>query len=314
MVEARAKQSPAIKPPLIERLQAWWQGYEAVSGVSEPSDEIEEVAEKVMPGSDSIVELEGARDWSPERVQAIQRIFGAGFSQPGGEAYIQRLLAPLGLNETKSVADYGSKLGAVARICTSTTGAWVNGFEPHPVLADEAVRLSTAAGLAKRAVIESTPIEKTTLRDKSCDVVLSCEALHATADKDLVLAKIRRLLKRHGQILITDFVRTTQAESSPDIEIWSAYEINQPVLDTVEDLTGRLEKLGIDVRVSEDMSAIYCQEIAMSLREFSSTMNSDPVPEDLKPWVLWEVDYWARRAEILQGGDIAIYRIHGISK
>ncbi|MDP6709604.1 MAG: methyltransferase domain-containing protein, partial [Alphaproteobacteria bacterium] len=181
-------------------------------------------------------------------------------------------------------------IGSATRVVARETGAWVYGFEPDAMLVEAADRISTQAGLAKKAAVESTLFEKSDIRDASRDAVLSFEALYTVEDKEALLATIKRFLKPRGQLLITDFARAIEQESSPDIEIWSAYE-RQPVhLAAADWYASHLGSLGFDVRVVEDMSAAYCREIVQTLYAFSNSMTDAPVSEAFKPWILWEVE------------------------
>jgi cyclopropane fatty-acyl-phospholipid synthase-like methyltransferase len=232
----------------------------------------------------------------------------------GGERFIHHLITPLGMNEKKSILEYGARIGSVTRAVAHDTGAWVSGFEPNPLLAEAAEQLSAAAGLAKKASVESIPLEKSDIREGSRDVALSFEALYTVEDKESPLKAMTRMLKPRGQLLITDFVRAIDQESSPDIEIWSAYEREPLHLVPVDWYTEYMKSLGLDIRVVEDMSPQYCDEIVHTLNAFRLSMDAKPVSDAFKPWVLWEVEYWAQRMAVLQSGDVALYRIHAILK
>ncbi len=43
---------------------------------------------------------------TPRRLQVVQKLFGEGFNQPGGEELMKPLIAPLGLNPNLSTCRY----------------------------------------------------------------------------------------------------------------------------------------------------------------------------------------------------------------
>ncbi len=309
-LDIKADLDTAGKPSLGARLRAWWEGDELDLAGSGPDGMGEFEEPDVTPG----LKPEDAEGWTVERVQAAQRVLGHGQLMAGGEAFIHRLITPLGMNEKMSILEYGSRIGSVTRAVAQDTGAWVNGFEADALLAETAAELSTAAGLAKKATVAAMSLEKSDMREHSCDSALSFEALYSVEDKEGAFNTIKRLLKPRGQLLITDFARAIDQDSSPDIEIWSAYE-RQPVdLRHAAWYSEYLESIGFDVRIAEDMTPQYCHEIVSSLHAFQLSMNEAPVSDAFKPWVLAEVEYWAQRMAALQSGDIALYRIHAMVK
>ena len=306
MVTTNDSEISAEKPKFFSRLHAWWEGYEIVSETGD--------GEPASIDFDGGVKPEDVEGWSPERIEAAQRIFGYGFLAPGGVANIDKLIAPLGMNEKMSIIECGARIGAVSRRIAESTGAWVTGFEQNPVLVAEAVRLAKTAGLAKKAAIDTVDMDESDIRDNSRDVALAIDSLFIVEDKAALLHSVARMLKSGGQFLLTDFVRAIPQDTSPDIEIWAAYETDPPHVVEIKWLTGQMEALGFDIRVVEDSSKSYCQLVMTALQRFSASIAAEPVAENFKPWIMSEVEIWAQRLAALQGADVAHYRIHAILK
>lgn len=298
------------KSTLLSRLHAWWEGEEA-----DPSSEAAGVDPDDTP-SGEVDDGEGGmpRSWTAKRIEAVQRIFGKGQWHPGGEEYLAEVIKPLGLNSTMSVVEYGARLGSLSRVIATETGAWVDTLEREVALAEAAQELAKAAGLAKKAVVNTVPLEDADIRRGSRDAVISLETLYLEHDKKRLLLAVRNVLKPDGQLLLTDFVRKIEETVSPDIEVWAGFENIDPMLLTVAEQRKLLEESGFEVRVAEDISKDYSLRVASALVEFMNALSVNKPTQGMKAALLQEVELWARRVSILEGGDIALYRIYAVQR
>ena len=66
----------------------------------------------------------------------------------------------------------------------------------------------------------------------------------------------------------------------------------------------------LDVHKVDDISDAFCSHILHGLGSLTDTLKQGSVPKDQRPWVMWEVELWARRVATLKGGNIGFYRFH----
>ena len=107
-----------------------------------------------------------------------------------------------------------------------------------------------------------------------------------------------------------DFVDKSEAGATLDASVWSAFERTNPHLVAAEEYGATLTEFGYDVAEIQDIGGAYCRAILRALHEFADSLERKPVADDLRPWVMWEVEYWARRAQVLESGDIGYCAIH----
>ncbi|MEQ9641191.1 MAG: methyltransferase domain-containing protein [Alphaproteobacteria bacterium] len=299
---------------MFSRLYAWWEGHDSTT---EPSfadsdspiaDELDLDAED--SGTDSGENT--ARVWTPERIEAVQMVCGEGSSYAGGERFAVSVVKPLGLNETMSVLVCGAQLGLFARVIARDTGAWVDGLEPEPLLANAAARLSQVANLSKKASISEQTLVEAGIKEASRDAVISVEALHRQPDHNSELSAIARVLKPGGQLLFVDFVRKSEAHTTPAIDLWRAYEPAPPTIDTVNGLRKAMKQHDLKIRVTADITDDYCASLTQSLQGLAKKMLKHPPESAMHAAVLREVHYWGRRLAVLQTGDVGIVRVIAI--
>ncbi len=305
MALAKTKTAAPTKPLLRTRFRAWWDGYEIAKSP------VDRDAVAAPPTTDARPPPE-MDSWAPERLHAAELIFGDGQIDPIGIDFIDEMIRPLGMNDKMSVLEFPAGIGASARAVARITGAWVQAVEPDPVLAAAAAEHSTKAGLAKKAAVGAGDLGDVGVRDQSCDVVLSFSGLQGFPDKGEVLARMDRVLKPTGEMVLTDFALTAEGAAGPEIEAWVAREATAEAPGTLEDLIARLEGLNLDVRIAEDKVEDYAGLARRALRDFLDGAEEREVSPELRAWVMREIEFWARRLAALEAGDLGFYRIHAI--
>lgn len=302
---------------LLERLHDWWEGLEPGDPGSGAGGESEAEAERSLLELDGDSRTEAAPDgpreharlWTPQRVAAVQQICGEGCTIPGGERFARNEIKVLALNETMSVVEHGPQLGLFARTIARDTGAWVDGFEPDPILASEAALLSQRQGLAKKAAIRHGTILDGDLRGGMRDAVIAVEALHRSKERARQLEAISSMLKPGGQLLIIDFLRKIEAPTSPAIDLWARYEPEAPDVPRAETLQKALRKLGFTVRMTFELSDEYARHITFRLQTLARRLVKQPGEPAARTELLREVRYWGQRLAVLQSGDVGLFRV-----
>ena len=306
---------PHLSPSLVKeshltkRLQAWWAGYYFEDETkSEPEPE-EATAQGLKapekPGRE-------AAAWSDPRVQVGEEIWGRGYMSPGGDALVESLIRPLGLDSSMMVVDFGAGLGGATRVLHNQTGAWVSGFEASPLLAEAAMELSRLDGVSKKASVETFDPKNLALRESSFNAVFSKEALFVMENKEEIYKALYDCLRVDGQLLITDYLATKPEATSEAIEEWMTKEPIRPILWSLEQTRSFFTDLGFEVRITEDVTANARKQILAALAEFSGKMGSrEETPRGWNPAILAEIEMWANRIKVLDSGDVAMYRIYG---
>lgn len=297
--------SRAGRASLLTRLANWWEGVEPAPPPI--------VAPAARPTPPPAPPPEPPREpdfrfWSAERLEAAQLLYGVGWISPGGEALYRELVTPLTLNETHSVVLHGAALGGAARMIAEDTGAWVDAIEDRPLLAAQAARHVKAV---KKVIVTASPLATCDLRPRSRHAVISFEALHRVADKARELARLTAMLKPGGQMLVTDFVRKSE-DGAAALERWARSEPAPVHFATASELQSILQRQGLDVRICEDRSSIYCRVALNVLQEFLKKAETQPVPARLRAWLIREVEALTVRLQALDGGAVGHCRLYGL--
>jgi SAM-dependent methyltransferase len=311
----------ATLKPWKKRLIAWWEGYDLPAGKADaesgpasgpggargsgPADT--PAAKPVLPGTNSRF---GKPLWSASRIQVVEKLWGDGFTSPGGDDYIPELVKPLGLNPAMSVLDLAAGLGGAARKMAGQYGCWVTGLEPSPVLAKEGMERSVKAGMAKQATISHYDAENFR-HPKRFDCIFSKEAFFCVKDRENLADGIEMSLKPRGQLLFTDYVFEKEEPRSSIIKDWLAREPVEPFPLTVEKTVTSLQQRNLDIRITEDVTDAHRLLIVAAIQSLTEFLEKHSMDHDTKLAVVDEVEHWARRVAALQSG-LRMYRFFAL--
>ncbi|WP_341704865.1 methyltransferase domain-containing protein [Ferrovibrio sp.] len=293
-----------------EKLRAWWHGDDYAMRHMLP-DEMPEAVAPEAGGEPAVpVETPTIERWTPRRQQIVQRLFGEGFNQPGGEELMKTLTQPLGLNPNMSITELGSGMGGMSRML-ARDGLWIDAYEPDPDLFTAAGELARSQGLRQRTNLKNQPLDDLKFKRKSIDVFLSKEGLMSVQDKRLLLAKIRAAMKPGGQLMLTDFLLTGPTDSRI-YEVWWEREPVKPHLLTPEGLQAELESLNFVICYIEDVS----HEVKSAVIDAFSGYDRDlkllgkNINENERDWVISEGEHWAIRISAMDANIVRLYRIY----
>ena len=294
-------QSESFITSLRGRLSSWWEGDEA-----QDVDAVVNGASMEGGGDDAVDGI----SWPAPRLAAAQLLFGEGCTFPGSKEAIIQLIEPLKLNDTQAVVDMRAGIGTATRIIAQETGAKVDGLELDPAQLELATRLAVQAGLGDKVAMLEGAIGRCNIEPDSRDAVFSRGALLGLAEKDAAFLDIWTMLKPGGQVLLADFMAKTANEAKDDAADWAKFKKMKPYLATVDQIRQGLSAAHLDVHELEDRSEQFCSHILRGLAGLATTLKQGSVPKDQRPWVMWEVELWARRIAMLQAGNIGFYRVH----
>ncbi|HLF58876.1 MAG TPA: methyltransferase domain-containing protein [Alphaproteobacteria bacterium] len=300
------------KLSLRERFMAWWEGSE----IKPKEEELAGPRSRVAKDAPPIEEIhERPKEvWTPARIKVAERIWGAGYVSPGGTEHIMKLIKPIGLNPKMSFADLNAGAGGAGRAISETFGMWVTAMEPNPVLAAHGMEESTMAGMAKKVPVVSYDPESAELRPNGFDCVFVKEMFYTIVNKRHLFAAISKSLKKHGQLLFTDYVLAKTDHMEEATLNWAAHEPIRPEMWSIKQIRDYLEKQGLEIRIEDDMTEEMCDLILEGWHEALQNFRPGHFEPELGEALLAEAELWARRLGVLQSGDVRLYRVHALKK
>ncbi|EDP65724.1 putative methyltransferase [alpha proteobacterium BAL199] len=301
-------------PPSIpwrHRIAAWWRGYDAAeyyawrasSEAPRPSMSMESLIPP-MPTLSMV-------DHAQARTDILQRLFGPGFTIPGGPEHAVAMVKPFGLTPVHSVLDLSAGLGGGATAIVQRFGVWITGYEMDPELAELAPTVVSTLKGGDHVTVRGFSPDSFSLRPKSFDCVVSREAMFGVRDRAALLKEIHAVLKDWGQLVITDYVLPTDGKVSDRVQTWLESEDLTYKPWSKQEYEKAFTALGFDVRVLEERSDEHREQIRDHFARFVAGLDgkgsvaNDPAH---RVALMAEAERWARRAALLEGGELALYR------
>lgn len=303
----------APKPSLRTRFAAWWEGCdpETPAAGAEAEDATPPAAEPstAKKASEAGLNRHGKPLWNATRLDVAEKLWGRGFTTPGGEEHALYLVRPLGLNPAMSVLEIGAGLGGLCRAAAEKSGCWTTGLEASPLLAKIGMERSCDAEMAKRAPIRTFDPENFSY-DKRVDALVCREAMFTVTDKDQLLDGMESRLKPRGQLILTDYVVAPDAQLR-GLERWAAGEPQEPYLWAARDFTDGLAQRNLDLRIAEDVTDAHKTLIMTGLNAFTAYLTGHAMDNETKGFVLAEIELWARRVQAFEAG-LRLYRFYAL--
>lgn len=304
-----------------QRFKAWWEGYEVPPEEAKPeqapaTDAKAGDARSPAPAATGVADHKancsrfGKPLWSASRIQVAEKIWGHGFSTPGGDDYIPELVKPLGLNPAMSVLDLSAGLGGAARKMAAAYGCWVTGLEASPVLAAAAQERSVMAGLAKQAPVSQYDPDNFR-HAKRFDCVFAKEFFVFVRNREALTDGIELSLKPRGQLLFTDYVREKAGPVGGMVQAWLDSEPIEPHPLTVAEVVNSLQQRNLDIRITEDITDAHRTMVLTAIQTLTGFLDKHSMDTETKLAVVEEVELWARRIAALQDG-LRCYRFFAL--
>ncbi|WP_189990440.1 class I SAM-dependent methyltransferase [Thalassobaculum fulvum] len=303
-----ASDGPTI--PLRHRLMAWWRGYDAAeyhawqTGEGPPRGHS---IEDLIPATPVLSTVDHTR----ARIDVLQRLFGPGFTSPGGPEHAVEMVKPFGLTPERSLLDLSPGLGGAAAAVVQRFGVWITGYEMDPELAEWAPGVIATLKGGDHVTVRGFAPESLSLRPNSFDCVLSRESMFVVRDRAAMLKSIHGVLRDWGQLVITDYVLPSEVEPSEQVKAWLESEDLTYKPWAKQEYEKAFAGLGFDVRVLEDRSEEHRKHIRDTFARFVENLDgSDPLAEDpaRRAALIVEAERWARRAALMESGELALYR------
>jgi SAM-dependent methyltransferase len=177
----------------------------------------------------------------------------------GGEAETAILAERAGIGAGSHVLDLCSAVGGPARMLVQTLGCRVTGLDATRRMVNEAVRRTTAAGLADRASFALGDALAIPFPAESFDVVLGQDAWCYVTDKARLIAECARVMKPGGVVAFTDWLETGPMRE-PEWEAVHGFMVF-PYMETLEGYAALIDAAGLTLIEAEDLSAHFAAHL-----------------------------------------------------
>jgi SAM-dependent methyltransferase len=261
----------------------------------------------------SLAEVRVQTAWPAARLALTNNLWGAGFIFPGGEIETLRLTRPLGLSAAVSLLIVGGGSGGPASAVARNLGAWVTGMDTDPALLGAAQGMINRAQLTKKVGIKAWDPDNPVFEAKSHHHCLALESFHV-ARPEPILDGLARALKPGGQMVLTELAAPVPLDrTDPTVRRWAELERREPahVLAPLA-VTRMLGRVGLDVRVAEDMSQRHLEHAMLGWRVVLRDLDRKPSRQEAVQLVR-EAELWLLRRRLIREGQLQMMRWHAIS-
>ncbi len=290
--------------PWRQRLHAWWEGFD----LPDPA----EVAR--LAAARKVAEVPAAPlSRQVDRLAISQLLWGTGFLEPGGPEHIMTLVKPFGLNLEKSMLDLSAGLGGPMRLVSHEFDVYITGLERVPEIAERGMTMSVDLGVAKKALIRNYDPEKLELRAGAFDCALAQQLLYGVQDKEGFLRHLNQSLKPRGHFAFTDYVLLEGAEAPEVMAAWKSSERVVPKPWTKAQYQKGLAATGFDLRVTEDLTEVYRNQISEGWNSLIQRVDLRRMPKPEMLALMDEAELWIRRLNALNAGVLGMMRFYALS-
>ncbi len=310
----KGPQQASFLKDLLLRLIAWWDGVD--TDALARSRGIKRWQRKQKPAKAAPVEAPEPEAPPLTRIDLLQKLWGEGFSLPGGADFALRMAGAARIPNGASCLDLAPGLGGGMRAVARATNARFTGIESDRELAQAAAAMSQAAGLGDIASIRPASFEglgaEEFISDGGYAAVFMREAFFAVESRDEMLAAIHEGLQENGSLLLTDFV----IDSDPDRPVsqavahWRAAEPDGADPWTEAEYREALEAQHYIVERFDNITAKYLPLVKEGLRRFHDCLQNAKLPPETVPILMREGNLWLARSQALESGHLSIVLIH----
>jgi SAM-dependent methyltransferase len=252
--------------------------------------------------------------WPSDRLALVHQLWGEGFIFPGGEIETLRLARPLGISAASSLLIVGVGSGGPAIAATRNLGAWVTGMDHDPSLLAAARMQVSRAQLVKKISIKPWDPDKPAFVAKGHHHCLALEPFH-NARPEPILDSLAQGLRPGGQIVITGLAAPNPLDPADHtVRRWAELERRDPAnLLAPVTVTRMLGRMGLDVRIAEDMSQTHLKHALLGWRVMLRDLDHKPTRQEAVPMVA-EAELWLLRRRLIRDGRLRMMRWHAISR
>jgi protein-L-isoaspartate O-methyltransferase len=205
--------------------------------------------------------------WPRERIALADSLWGEGFGLPGGEVEALRLTRTLGPSPAHSLLLIGGGAGGAACSIKQEFGAWVAALENEPQLVDAAHAFIARSQMGRKVSMAPWQPDKPAFETRKYHHCVALEPL-VGVQAEPILDGLARALKPSGQLVMTDLVADEKLDPAhPGLARWAALERRDPAgLQASAAVTSMLGRVGMDVRIAEDISERHIGQVVQGWR------------------------------------------------
>ncbi len=299
--------------PFKVRFLAWWDGVETediLARESETKTEEKPKTAQTLVIDDGSETSEKKDEALAARLDVLRRLWGEGFTVPGGEAFVTNMIEPCDLDPSKSVLDLSAGWGGSTRVIASAKDVPVFGMEPSAELAEAGMAISVEQGLDEKAPVKSYDIDDWKLPGSGFECAIAREVLFTVSDKAAFLKRIRGGLAIGGHLVFTDYVLTDDEPPNDIVTAWREAEPVHPYPWTLEYYRGSIGELGFEVSLFEDITPQYCRLATSAWEKFMKELDKPTLTRAFANAMLLEAELWQKRLAALKSGRVSVLRVH----
>jgi len=289
--------------PLKARLNAWWNGDDAGVGTRQ-SGQSDNRAIEVDKEADNL-------RWTAGSISMVQKLWGEGFVEPGGTAFVKNILSLMKFESSNTILDLSAGLGGTACSLAKEHNLWMDAYEANEALAASGVQFASRHGMSKKVPIKHMDFETLELPKAKYDQIYSREALFMIKNKKNVIKQISKSLKPKGQVLIVDYMLGEKSNRA-NVDKWLNSEPEKPHPWTAELYHTAFDHYGISIWTTNDLSEEYSKRIHEGWLLMIDTISKGGFDRKTIDNLMREGEIWLNRSRALEAGDLTVKRIHGV--
>lgn len=243
------------------------------------------------------------------RAQWEDRLWGPGFTLPGGATEVLRLAQLLPLSSATTLLLLGRDAGGAAGAIARHSRAWVAVHQHDPVLAARMAPLLRPLG--KRAALQPWVPAAPAFRARFHHHALALEPLRAGATPAALAMALAAALKPGGQLVLVDTV-VGAARPARDLDRWQALEERAALPPDQAAVEAALLAAGFTLHVTEQLGPRQAQAATEGwMRLLAGLRDSDRRAAGAEAAALvTEAEAWLLRHQLAGAGAIAVLRWH----
>ena len=187
-------------------------------------------------------------------------------------------------------------------------------MESDPFLLDSSMKRFTRTPLAKKVNLKTWDPHNPAFVAKSHHLLPRTSTRCSLGDHEPILDGMARALKPGGQLVLTELASTAPLDrSDPTVIRWSALEKRDPADVPVGiAVTRMLGRVGMDVRISEDISTRHMEQAMLGWRVMLRELRDRKPTRQEAVQMVAEAELWLlRRRWIRRDGRLRMMRWHG---
>lgn len=301
---------------LMLRLLAWWEGEDTdVLARSRGIKRWRRPAKPKPPSAASAPAPAAMPQKKPAealppltRVELVQRLWGEGFSLPGGEAFALRIARAAMPPKNALCLDLAPGLGGGMRAAARTLGVRIKGIECDRELGEAAALLSSSMGDRAPIRVGYDGLDPEDFEPAGGHAAIFMrEAMFAVEDRERMLAAMHSSLAEDGSLILTDFVLTGDGDTPAH---WQAVESDNADPWTEAEYRAALEAQHYRIERFDDLTRDYLPFIKEGLRRFHDCLQNVKLPPETVPILMREGNLWLARSQALETGRLSFVHIH----